>query len=89
MDRHTFTHLCQLARLELTDHEVGEFEAKFQRLLGFVDKLLEYAPESTGTPMTLADKVELRRDNVEPFDWPEDMVHDYRVPQVIDFEGDS
>ena len=89
MDRHTFTHLCQLARLELTDREAGEFEAKFQRLLGFVEKLLEYTPVSTGAPMTLADKLELRRDFIEPFEWPEDTVHNYRVPAVIDFEGDS
>jgi aspartyl/glutamyl-tRNA(Asn/Gln) amidotransferase C subunit len=87
MDRQTFEKLCELARLELTDAELVEFERKFNRLLGFVEQVQAYTPQSAGPPLTLAERVELRRDNIADFEWPEGFKHDYRVPQIIDFEG--
>lgn len=89
MDRAAFNHLCILARLELEPAEYTEFEAKFERLLEFVDKVQAYTPVTTGPPMTLAERVDLRRDASAPFDWPEGCVHDYHVPAIIDFEGDG
>jgi Asp-tRNA(Asn)/Glu-tRNA(Gln) amidotransferase C subunit len=89
MDRRAFEKLCELARLELSADELAEFEHKFRRLLDFVEQLRAYTPRTEGPPLTLADRVELRRDMPQPFDWPEDFVHDYRVPKIIDFEGDS
>ena len=87
MERRAFDHLCELARLTLAKEELGEFERKFERLLEFVEQVQRYTPQSSGPPLTLVDKVELRRDAPLSFDWPADTTHDYRVPTVIDFEG--
>ena len=89
MDRRTFDHLCDLARLQLSDDEFVEFERKFQKLLGFVDKVQSYEPQSEGPPLVMKQKVDLRRDTPETMPWPEGTAHDYRVPQIIDFEGGS
>lgn len=87
MERKAFDYLCNLARLELEPGAVAEFEAKFERLLEFVEQVRDYTPVTSGPPLTLIDRVELRLDASAPFDWPDDAVHDYRVPAVIDFEG--
>ena len=87
MDKRSFEHLCTLARMNLDQDEIEEFERKFERLLGFVDHVQAYEPKSEGPPMTLVEKVQLRRDTTEPFDWPESTVHEYHVPKIIDFEG--
>ena len=89
MEREKFNHLCKLARLQLDDSEVAEFEKKFERLLGFVDLIQEYEPQSEGKPLTLIDKLELRRDTPATCDWPDFYDHKYNVPQVIDFEDGS
>ena len=87
MDRQLFSHLCELARLELSEQEAGEFEHKFARLLGFVEQVQAYTPQTEGPPLTLKERVDLRPDTAAGFDWPEGTPHDYRVPQIIDFEG--
>lgn len=89
MDRRSFEHLCELARLELDPSEVVEFERKFKRLLGFVEQVQNYTPASSGPPLTLSDKVELRRDAPRDFPWMPGRKHDYRVPTIIDFEGEG
>jgi Asp-tRNA(Asn)/Glu-tRNA(Gln) amidotransferase C subunit len=89
MDRRSFDHLCELARLELKPEELVEFERKFKRLLGFVDQVQSYTPESSGPPLTLCDRLEPRRDSARGFDWPAGRRHDYKSPAIIDFEGDS
>ena len=87
MEREQFEKLCQLARLGLSAEERSEFERKFSRLLEFVEAVQGYTPQTEGLPLTLAERVELRLDNVAPFDWRASQRHDYRVPQIIDFEG--
>jgi Asp-tRNA(Asn)/Glu-tRNA(Gln) amidotransferase C subunit len=87
MERKAFEHLCNLARLELDPGAIAEFEAKFERLLEFVEQVQTYKPVTSGPPLTLVDRVELRLDATAPFNWPEDALHDYRVPAIIDFEG--
>jgi len=89
MDRRTFDHLCELARLQLSDEEIVEFERKFKSLLRFVEKTQAYEPQADGAPLVMSQRVELRRDTPETFTWPEGQVHDYRVPKIIDFEGGS
>jgi Asp-tRNA(Asn)/Glu-tRNA(Gln) amidotransferase C subunit len=89
MDRRSFDHLCELARLELKPDELVEFERKFKRLLGFVEQVQRFTPSSSGPPMTLIERLEPRKDASQAFDWPEGKAHDYRVPTVIDFEGDG
>jgi Asp-tRNA(Asn)/Glu-tRNA(Gln) amidotransferase C subunit len=87
MERDAFNHLCGLARLTLGAGEFAEFEGKFARLLGFVEQVQGYTPQTSGPPLTLIDRVELRRDMPLSYDWPENTAHSYRVPAVIDFEG--
>jgi len=87
MDRRAFEHLCELARLRLGEEEIAEFERKFARLLGFVEQTQSYTPVSESARLALKERVDLRRDHPRRFEWPEDLKHDYRVPQVIDFEG--
>lgn len=89
MDRRSFDHLCELARLELQPDELVEFERKFKRLLGFVEQVQNYNPESSGPPLTLAERLAPRKDAPRDFPWLEGRKHDYRVPTVIDFEGDG
>ena len=86
MDRRSFDHLCELARLELKPEELVEFERKFKRLLGFVEQVQNYTPTSSGPPLTLCEHVNLRRDTTQDFRWPSGRKHDYRVPAIIDFE---
>jgi Asp-tRNA(Asn)/Glu-tRNA(Gln) amidotransferase C subunit len=89
MDRRSFEHLCELARLELGPDELVEFERKFKRLLGFVEQVQNYTPANSGPPLTLSERVDPRRDAPRDFPWPAGRAHDYRVPAIIDFEGDS
>jgi Asp-tRNA(Asn)/Glu-tRNA(Gln) amidotransferase C subunit len=89
MDRAALEHLCALSRLQLSADELIEFERKFARLLEFVEITQYYEPKSEGPPLTLLPQVDLRRDHSSPFEWPDSAAHDYRVPQIIDFEGDS
>jgi len=89
MDRKAFEHLCNLARLELSADETAEFEHKFERLLEFVDQCQQYEPASREAPLTLKDNVELRKDHSQGFEWPEGTAHEYRVPKIIDFEGEG
>ena len=89
MERETLEHLCTLARLQLSAEEIAEFEQKFARLLEFVEQTQYYKPKSEGPPLTLVQQVDLRRDQIVHFDWPDETAHSYRVPRIIDFEGDS
>lgn len=67
--------------------EIAEFERKFARLLEFVEQTQSYAPASEQAALALKESVELRRDHAKRFEWPDELEHDYRVPQIIDFEG--
>ncbi len=87
MDRDHLLHLCALARLDLAESEREAFEAKFNSMLNFTQKVLAYEPQSGGEPLTLIEKLELRRDVPVDFEWPAGCQHDYRVPMVIDFEA--
>lgn len=86
MDRQAFEHLCELSRLRMSDREVAEFERKFKSMLQFVEQAQAYKPLSDEPPLAFKEKVDLRRDTVSGFNWPDDQVHDYRVPMIIDFE---
>ncbi len=85
--------LCSLARLELSDAERGDFKLKFERLLGFVEQVQSYespAGEDAEAGLAMHGELEPRRDVPLQFEWPHGTVHDYRVPQVIDFgEGEN
>ena len=87
MDREQLVHLCALARLSLSDGELEAFETKFNSMLAFTQTVLAYQPVSEGHPLTLIEKLDLRRDVAQDFDWPQSAAHDYRVPMVIDFEA--
>ena len=82
-----FEHLCELARLELEAEELVEFERKFSSMLHFVEQVQAYEPQTEGAPLALIDRLDLRNDDVQRFDWAQDTRHDYRVPKIIDFEG--
>lgn len=71
----------------MSDEEVADFERKFRSMLKFVEQAQGYTPQSDEPPLTMKDKVDLRRDTVSGFKWPDGQVHDYRVPKIIDFEG--
>jgi aspartyl/glutamyl-tRNA(Asn/Gln) amidotransferase C subunit len=82
-------NLCALARLRLDAEEKEAFASKFERLLGFVEQVQATsvpgdAGEAHDTPI-----LDLRRDIETDFGWPASWRHDYRVPKVIDFEGEG
>ena len=88
MDHKLFLHLCELARLRLDDQEAQDLERKFNRMLEMVDSLAAWEPrdsKSAGDGKGL----ELRQDIVRAYEWPEGTKHSYRVPTIIDFEGDA
>lgn len=89
MDQNTFERMCKLARIELSGLEQESFAPKFAKLLGFVDLIQEYQPNSTGQPMTLVESLVLRPDNAQIFEWPEGQVQEFNVPKIIDFEGEG
>jgi len=89
MEHQLFEHLCELARLELREDEREEFERKFERLVGFVEHIQAYSPQTGQPPLTLVEKVELRRDTVSRFEWPGEVDHEYHVPQIIDFSEEA
>ena len=82
-------NLCGLARLRLAADEADAFADKFGRLLEFVERTQAYQPASAEPPHTSAEAVELRKDVELDFAWPEAVRHDYRVPKIIDFEGEG
>jgi Asp-tRNA(Asn)/Glu-tRNA(Gln) amidotransferase C subunit len=89
MDRALLGTLCELSRLRLDAAEADAFAQKFEGLLHFVERVQSYEPQSSAPPLTAGSHVELRKDVEAPFPWPAGTVHDYRVPKVIDFEGEG
>ena len=86
MEARTLEELCALARLDLTDQERSDFLLKFEGLLAFVDAVQRYASSPATHDLALVEELDLRRDIVAPFEWPVGTSHNYRVPQIIDFE---
>jgi Asp-tRNA(Asn)/Glu-tRNA(Gln) amidotransferase C subunit len=89
VDRELLDNLCGLARLRLDPPEVAAFAEKFGRLLEFVQRTQSYEPLSTGPPHTSSESLVARKDVEVDFTWPRPASHDYRVPRIIDFEGES
>ena len=89
MDHELFMHLCGLASLRLDETEVQEFEAKFKRMLEMVDSLAAWEAQDSAADSRLTHGLTLRTDIPVDYVWPQGTVHDYRVPMIIDFEGDS
>jgi aspartyl/glutamyl-tRNA(Asn/Gln) amidotransferase C subunit len=87
MEAELLENLCGLARLRLDAAEKEAFAAKFERLLGFVE--LVQATELKDVPVVDAAVLELRRDIEQDFSWSTGWKRDYRVPKVIDFEGEG
>ncbi|MEZ5339763.1 MAG: hypothetical protein R3F46_16065 [bacterium] len=88
MDHELFMHLCNLARLRLDERETADFERKFASMLAMVDSLSRWEPADAGLA-GVDGGLQLRPDSVRDYEWPEGTVHDYRVPMIIDFEGEG
>jgi len=89
VDRALLGNLCELSRLRLDADEADAFAEKFSSLLQFVDRVQSYVPQGDGPPLTAGAHVELRPDVEREFEWPPGTMHSYRVPKVIDFEGEE
>jgi Asp-tRNA(Asn)/Glu-tRNA(Gln) amidotransferase C subunit len=89
MDHDLFEHLCGLARLRLDEAEVQEFEAKFARLLEMVESLAAWEPGDAEDAASQAAGLKLRQDTAADYVWPPDTRHSYKVPMIIDFEGEG
>lgn len=85
----TLRQLSALAKLELSAEEEADFSAKFDRLLAFVEQVQAFDPGEAPAELAAVERLDLRRDTPVPFEWPAETRHEYRVPQVINFEGDS
>ena len=91
--------LCALARIQLDAAERGDFKAKFEGLLDFVERVQTYSSAGTGASagepspdssvLGMQGELTPRRDVPVDFEWPAGTVHDYRVPQVIAFSEDA
>lgn len=89
VDTRTLRHLCALAKLELAASEEADFSAKFDRLLAFVEQVQSSEPGTGEAVLSAIEKVELRSDLPRAFTWPDGFLHDYRVPLVINTDGES
>jgi Asp-tRNA(Asn)/Glu-tRNA(Gln) amidotransferase C subunit len=89
VDSATLNELCGLARLRLDAAEAEAFAAKFDGLLAFVDKIREYEPQSSEPPLTTGEALRLRPDSALRFKWPDGTHHAFRVPRIINFEGEG
>lgn len=89
MDHDLFEHLCGLARLRLDEAEVQEFEAKFARLLEMVDSLSTWEAQDSAAADGQMSGLKLRQDVAVDYVWPEGTQHVYKVPMIIDFEGEN
>jgi Asp-tRNA(Asn)/Glu-tRNA(Gln) amidotransferase C subunit len=89
VDRALLGTLCELSRLRLDAAEADAFAEKFSGLLHFVERVQTYQPQSDAPPLTAGEHVELRQDSRRDWPWPAGTKHDYRVPKVIDFEGEG
>jgi aspartyl/glutamyl-tRNA(Asn/Gln) amidotransferase C subunit len=89
VDRNTLDALCQLARLRLDDAETDAFAEKFNGLLSFVERICKYEPNSADTALSSGAQLMLRKDKPQSFGWSPTTQHDYRVPAVINFEGEA
>jgi Asp-tRNA(Asn)/Glu-tRNA(Gln) amidotransferase C subunit len=86
MEQDAFLTLCRLARLELDLQERLDFGAKFESLLGFVEKVRTWESAGPAHDEQPGSKLVLRRDTVEEYEWPEGGQHVYSAPRTIDFE---
>ncbi len=88
MDHELFKHLCELARLRLDEREAQDLERKFNRMLEMVDSLAAWEPQDS-TLSSAAGGLQLRPDIARDYEWPEATKHEFRVPMIIDFEGEG
>jgi Asp-tRNA(Asn)/Glu-tRNA(Gln) amidotransferase C subunit len=89
VDRALLGTLCELSRLRLDANEADAFAEKFSNLLHFVERVQSYTPQTDAPPLTSGEHVELRQDVERNWPWPAGTGHAYRVPKVIDFEGEG
>lgn len=89
VDKASLDDLCELARLRLDAGETEAFVQKFEGLLAFVEAIREYEPVSGEPPLTSGERLLPRKDNPQDFAWPRGTRHDYRVPRIINFEGEG
>lgn len=89
MERDTLEALCGLARLRLDTAETEAFQQKFEGLLNFVERIREYEAQSEEPPLTTGSRLEPRPDAPQRFAWPQGTQHEFRVPKIINFEGEG
>jgi aspartyl-tRNA(Asn)/glutamyl-tRNA(Gln) amidotransferase subunit C len=83
-------HIARLARLELTDEEVGRFQAELARILEYVAQLeaveAERAAEPPAPDQPLRDDVVEEWPDVRPLhaEAPDFRDGTYRVPRVVE-----
>jgi len=80
-------HLCELARLELTEAERASFAAKFAQVLDFVGRIQALNLDAKEVPpFVMKERQEPAGDTVEGCELAADFPRDYRVGVIGDLE---
>ena len=83
-------HLCQLARLELTEGEKAEFARKFEKVLAFVDEIKASRTDERGVPLMVSKpKQQPAEDEPRDCELPEGFPRHYGVGRIGDLEDNG
>lgn len=76
-------HLCQLARLQLSDEERIEFSRKFEKLLCFIESIREFPiPDGASNLHVPKERQPLRADTVSKDEAQDTLAGPYAAGQI-------
>jgi len=87
MEDELLDHLCELARLKLSEAERAGFAAKFTQVLAFVDEIKALGLDAGSIePLVMKERQETAEDAVCEAEPPAELPRDYRVGPIGDLE---
>lgn len=90
MKEELLRHLCELARLELTETERAGFAAKFAQVLAFVDEIKALRLEAEEVPaLVMKERQETAEDTVNETEMAADSPVEFRVGAIGDLVEDE
>jgi|GEM_PF-1910590 len=88
MEDELLVHLCELARLRLTEAERASFAAKFAQVLAFVEEIKALQLDVEGVPPpVMKERQEAAEDAARESEPSPELPCDYRVGAIGDLEG--
>jgi aspartyl-tRNA(Asn)/glutamyl-tRNA(Gln) amidotransferase subunit C len=63
--REQIVHIASMAKLKFADHELDEFQEKFEQVMGFVEKIQEVDTENVEPTFTINEEEGTMKENGE------------------------